>query len=327
MSLRCSFALVTVLVFYFCGSTFGQFNRDLPKFTTTPDGMVSESEKAGQLEVPMVWPIESGAIPLENAGSSEEEISAIWYVSWDDTNLNIAAVVKDNSPIYQLEAVDGNVPYNAQDVMQPVFNPFNDHDHFFEDGLPDDFDPGDSVAAIYDIVVQTADEFGPDIYRHGPKLNSDEYESITVTGSIDEDELGYTVEVTIPWATAMDDAKPDYQPSLGDEHGLSFIVLSFLEEGGADKATLFTDFGEGVNTIGDPTTWNYVTLVGPIAEPGDFNTNGQFDAGDLEILLAEILSGNNSLAFDLNGNGTVDSTDQATWVKDIVGTLDWRFKS
>ncbi|MCA9211863.1 MAG: PEP-CTERM sorting domain-containing protein [Planctomycetales bacterium] len=333
MSVQSFRAFVAVAVLFVCGSALGQINRDMPKFTITPDGVVSDSEKAGQLEVPMIWPVETGAIPLENAGSSEEEISAIWYVSWDDINLNIAAVVKDDSPLYQLDAGDGNVAYNAQDVMQPVFNPFNNHDHFFEDGLPDDLDPGDSVAAIYDIVVQTADEFGPDIYRHGPKLNSDEWESITVTGTINDDESGYTVEVTIPWATAMDDAAPNYKPEIGDEHGLSFIVLSFFEEGGADKATLFTDFGEGSNTIGDPTTWNTVTLVGPVAEPGDFNTNGQFDTGDLDLLLTEILSGNNSPAFDVDSNGIVNSTDQTTWVKEIANTwigdsnLDGEFNS
>ena len=333
MSAKIFTSVFCLVVAIFTASALGQFDRETPRYTSTVDGIVSAAEMAGQLEIPMIWPIDTGAIPLENAGSTEEDISATWYVSWDDVHLNIAAVVKDKTPIYQIDALDGNVPYNAQDVVQPVFNPFNNEDHFFVDFQPDDIDPGDDVAAIYDIVVETADEFGPDIYRHGPKLDSDEYESITVAGTINDDESGYTVEVSIPWATAMDDADPDYSPSIGDQHGLSFILLSFGAEGGADNATLFTDFGDGVNTIGDPLTWNSITLVGGVAEPGDFNANGEFDSGDLDLLLGGILAGDNPSEFDVDGNGTVDSSDQTAWVKDIANTwlgdsnLDGEFNS
>lgn len=292
-----------------------QFNRDVPKFSPMPDGVVSEDEMLGQLVVPMIWPVEHGAIPLDGSGFSEEEISATWFVSWDDMNLNIAAVVKDDTPLYQVPAGDGNVPYNAQDVMQPVFNPFNDPDHFFVDGQFEDEDPGDDVAAIYDIVVETADEFGPDIYRHGPKLDADEWESITVAGTINEDESGYTVEAVIPWATAMDDADPDYKPTIGDEHGLSFIVLGFAAVGGAENATLFTDFGEGANTIGDPTTWNSITLVAGTAVPGDYDADGELNAGDLDVHAQYIKDAN--LAGDVNGDGVTNVDDRNAWTEEL----------
>ncbi len=312
--------IISVCTILVCLTSFAtaQINRELPKFSPTPDGVVSEAEMSGQLVLPMIWPVENGAIPLEGSGTSEEEISATWYVSWDDLNLNVAAVVKDDTPIYQIAASGGNVPYNAQDVMQPVFNPFNNPDHLFVDGQFEDDDPGDAVAAIYDIVVETADEFGPDIYRHGPRLDADEWESIAVAGTINEDESGYTVETTIPWATAMDDADPDYKPSIGDEHGLSFIVLGFAAEGGASNATLFTDFGEGANTIADPTTWNSVTLVAGTAMPGDFNGDGQLTSEDLDVHSQYIKDSN--LVGDLNEDGVTDLVDRVVWTEQLQGS-------
>ena len=178
-------------------------------------------------------------------------------------------------------------------------------------------------------------EFGPDIYRHGPKLDWDEYESITVAGTINDDESGYTLEAIIPWATAMDDADPDYVPSIGDEHGLSFILLSFGQEGGAANATLYTDFGEGVNTIGDSTTWNSISLTGPlfVAAPGDFDGNGQLDVADIDLLHGSILAGTNDVAFDLNEDQLVNADDYGVWVTDLKNTwigdsnLDGKFDS
>jgi hypothetical protein len=336
MSTRIEFWAIVTLLIAVASSVTGQINRDMPKYSPTIDGVVSAAEMSGQLVVPMMWPMENGSLLLEGSGFDEQDISAIWYVSWDDTNLNIAGVVQDNTPDYRLSAQgEGNVAYNAQDVIQPVFNPLNLEDHFFVDGIPADDEVFDEVAAIYDMVVETADEFGPDIYRHGHALSEEEHASITIAGTMNADESGYTIEATIPWATAMDDVDPGYVPMLGDEHGLSFILLSFNgEEGGtADIATLFTDFGEGANTIGDPTTWNSVTLVGPVAEIGDFNSNGEFDAGDLDVLLSEILSGNNPVDFDLNGDAKVDAGDYSAWVKDVKKTwigdsnLDGEFNS
>ena len=316
-------------------AAFAQFEREMPQYSATTDGVVSEAEMQNQLVVPMVWPVDSGSLLLDHAGFSEEEISATWYVSWDATNLFISAVVKDDTPVFRLSSQGtGNVAYNAQDVMQPVFNPFNNPDHLFTDGIPDDEDPGDSLAAIYDIILDTSDEFGPDIYRHGPKLDSDEWESITVAGSLNEDESGYTVETAIPWAVAMDDAQPDYVPSVGDVHGLSFIVLGFSHDAApGEAATLFTDFGDGLNTIGDPTTWNSVKLIGPNALPGDFNADGQFDAEDLDALSAAVRDQNPGIEFDLNGDGAVTNDDRQFWIQDVKGTwvgdsnLDGEFNS
>ena len=298
-----------------------QINRDAPMFTPTIDGTISDAEMAGQLMIPMVWPVPGGALILDGSGSSAEELSAIWYVSWDENNLNLSGAVLDDTPDFRLSSGGtGNVAYNAQDLIQPVFNPFNDPDHFFVDGQPAEAFHGDDIAAIYDMVVNTADDFGPDIYRHGPALSDDEHASILIEGQ--ETDFGYILEAAIPWATAMDDADPNYVPSINDVHGLSFILVGFNGEAGAtpDIATLMTDFGNGANTIGDPTTWNSVTLVESVVEPilCDFDGDNSCDVVDIDLLGEEIIAGTNNVDFDLTGDGMVDLADQTQWRADAA---------
>ena len=132
-----------------------------------------------------MWIVKPGS------GSEPEDLSATWYVSWDEVNLNVSAVVLDNTPDFRLPSGGA---YNAQDLIQPTFNPFNDPDNFFAP------DPGGGPAAIYDMVVNTNDDFGPDIYRHGAIFTEEGYEGVTIKG--EETDTGYTLEASIPWATA-----------------------------------------------------------------------------------------------------------------------------
>ena len=307
-----------------------QIERDAPQFTPQIDGVISDVEANSQLVVPMVWPIETGALLLEGSGFSEEEISATWYVSWDANNLNLSAVVLDDSPIYRNPSPG---PYNGQDTIQPVFNPFNNEDHIFQDPFPAEEEAVDEVAAIYDLVIDTSDGFGPDIYRHGHLMDEDERDAISIAGTTTD--TGYIIETAIPWEVAMDDAGPDYVPSVDDIHGLGFIILSFNEEAGntAEIATLMTDFGEGSNTIGDPTSWNTVRLAGPTAAPGDFDANGALDASDIDALSAAVLAMSDDATFDLDGDGAISAGDRTAWIKDLKNTwvgdsnLDGEFNS
>lgn len=309
---------ITSAVFVFClaGQASGQINREIPMATPTIDGSISAFEMATQLAVPMEWPMEEGALLLSGSGDSPEELSATWYVSWDDQNLNLSAVVLDNTPDFRVDSNGGNSPYNAQDVIQPVFNPRDDHTSTFVDPIAVDAEPGLATAAIYDIVVNTADDFGPDVYRHGPTLEEEQHESIALAGQ--QTETGYILEMALPWAVAMDDYEPDYEPTLEDQHGLGFILLSFNQEQGAtgDIATLYTDFGNGANTIGDPTTWNVITLAGPLEPPcnpgsgGDLDGNGEVEFADFLTLSANF---GNEVADhtlgDVDCNGMVEFAD------------------
>jgi hypothetical protein len=299
----------------FSTSAQAQLDREAPKFTPVIDGVITAAEMAGQLEVSMEWPFDNGFIAFEGAGTSRADLSAKWYVSWDDKTLNFSAVVADNTPDFRIDSGGvGNVPYNAQDLIQPCFNPFNNPDHPFPP------DPGGGPAAIYDMVVDTADGFGPDIYRHGATLSEESHAAIKIEGK--KTATGYILEAAVPWSIAMDDVAPKYAPKIGDEHGLSFILVSFNGQDGAtpDIATLYTDFGGGANTIGDPTTWNKLMLAASRTKPGDFNSNGVLDAADINLLSAAARNGQNPLEYDLNADKKVNDDDRTVWVNDLKKT-------
>lgn len=278
------FAMLTaVVVALSCASVFAVINREVPNATPTIDGTITAAEMSSQLAVPMSWPFPNGFVAFNGAGDGVNDLSATWYLSWDNHHLNVSAVVLDNTPDFRLLAHGtGNAPYNGQDVIQPTFNPNNNPAHAFAP------DPGGGPAGIYDMVVDTADGFGPDIYRHGATLSAEEHSSIAIAGQ-KTGTAGYILEAAIPWATAMDDVDPDYMPQVDDVHGMSFILLSFDGAGGGvpHGATLYTEFGNGANTIGSPTTWNTITLVGepsPLsvwdnANGGDWNVAGNWQGG------------------------------------------------
>jgi len=236
--------LSAVLVVAFCCTGVNaQINRDAPMGAPTIDGVISAAEAASQLVVPMSWPMATGwEIPGNEPSAAE--LSATWYVSWDASNLYISADVKDNSQDWT--SADGG-PYNGQDTVQPTFAPHNDPGCAFS--------PGGGCAAIYDLAIDNGDGGGPGIYRHGP--SGWDASTVTVAGTKDGT-AGYVIESAIPWATAMDDAS--YVPATGDVHGLSFILVSQTP-----STILYTDFGNGANTIGTPSSWNSITLV---PEPG-----------------------------------------------------------
>lgn len=313
--------LSIMVVLFFSTSANGQINRMVPQATPTIDGALSANEMATQLAVPMTWPVLGGSLLLDGGGSAAEELSATWYVSWDDANLNLSAVVLDDTPDFRVNADGGNRAYNAQDVIQPVFNPGNSEFSSFVDGTPAEDDPVDAIAAIYDLVVNTADDFGPDVYRHGPGLTDEQYESISIAGQ--ETDTGYILEMALPWAVAMDDYMPfdpPYEPTLGDEHGLSFILLSFNQEEGPTEevATLYTDFGNGENTIGDPFSWNLITLAEALEalescnpeSGGDLDSNGSVEFADFLILSANFgTSVADHTQGDIDCNGGVEFAD------------------
>ncbi|MFC1757185.1 hypothetical protein ACFL2H_00240 [Planctomycetota bacterium] len=67
--------------------------------------------------------------------------------------------------------------------------------------------------------------------------------------------------------------------------------------------------------------------------PGDFNDNGSLDAGDIDLLTAESIGGNNPAEFDLTGDSLVNNDDRAFWLHDLFNTwfgdanLDSEFNS
>ncbi len=56
---------------------------------------------------------------------------------------------------------------------------------------------------------------------------------------------------------------------------------------------------------------------------GDYNKNGNLDAGDLDLQAAEITSGANNPAYDLTGDGKVDYDDRVYWVENPSVKNSW----
>ncbi len=54
--------------------------------------------------------------------------------------------------------------------------------------------------------------------------------------------------------------------------------------------------------------------------PGDFNNNGAYDTGDIDILTAQSASNANLKAYDLNNDNLVNTADVNVWAKDLADT-------
>ncbi len=56
------------------------------------------------------------------------------------------------------------------------------------------------------------------------------------------------------------------------------------------------------------------TILDSHADPGDFDSDGIFDADDIDALVAAIASGTYSSEFDLTSDGNVDLADRDAWL-------------
>jgi hypothetical protein len=240
----------------------------------TIDGVIGYSEWAN-LTVDMVCPDILNApnqgsviIGSEN-GPLPSDASAQVYITWDASNLYIAIDVTDNNQNWRAYSPG---PYNSQDAFQVCFNLNKVGTRYIGD------DPA-SDTAIWDIVADTADAAGAGIYSHGRAFSN--IEQIQIEAQTNAS--GYVIEAAIPWGQI----DGDYLPAIGDEHGVGFMVLDF--DNNALNA-LFTDFGEGENTIEQPSTWNTLRLISEDGcgllsfSSGDVNNDCIVDLSDLSTL-------------------------------------------
>jgi hypothetical protein len=119
-----------------------------------------------------------------------------------------------------------------------------------------------------------------------------------------------------------------------------------VEAGGDSGMQVLAALGDA--TLGEVSTadWVLLTTSDAINRPrniglalveetlgvtGDYNGNGQLDAGDLDLQAAAL--GSNDPAFDLTGDGNVTYDDRLAWVRDLKNTwigdanLDGEFNS
>ena len=59
---------------------------------------------------------------------------------------------------------------------------------------------------------------------------------------------------------------------------------------------------------------------GGVNDPGDYNGNGELDAGDLDLQAEVMTGGPGGPEYDLNGDDVVDYTDREIWINDLKNT-------
>ena len=87
--------------------------------------------------------------------------------------------------------------------------------------------------------------------------------------------------------------------------------------------TIFVGHADYFSSETDIPKWNF-SLVDNLRVfsgiDGDYNSSGTLDAGDIDLLSAEVRNGTNAAEFDLTGDGSVNQEDRAAWVNDIRRT-------
>ena len=79
--------------------------------------------------------------------------------------------------------------------------------------------------------------------------------------------------------------------------------------------------GDGIPGTPAADWYTGTFTIGSEAIPGDFDGNERVDAADVNHLCSEIMAGNNTIGFDLNGDGVVNHDDQDELIFGIIGTL------
>lgn len=120
---------------------------------------------------------------------------------------------------------------------------------------------------------------------------------------------------------------------------VSFYVNDLLIAQDRDatvEGTIFVGHADYFASVTDLPQWNFsiVDNLRVFSPPsGDFNGNGVLDAEDIDLLTAEVNSGTNDPAYDLDGDGVVAESDRDVWVNDLFVTyygdsdLDGEFNS
>ena len=70
-------------------TAWAQFEREVPQYTPTADGVINAQEMAGQLAIPMAWPMETCALPLSGSGTSEENLIQRYSIANEQTKVEL----------------------------------------------------------------------------------------------------------------------------------------------------------------------------------------------------------------------------------------------
>ena len=220
---------------------------------------------------------------LVNIGAAPVDMTG--YV-WDDNN--------------RLSNPNGITQFPDQFVIQP-----NEAVLIVEeDGFATDINTVGGFRDAWDLptslrILSRDDMLGPDTFSGISSTNGDEvnlYDAgLNLVASVVTPAVGYS-GLSLEWDSTGN--------SLGE---------SVLGENGAYRALL--DGSE----LPPPYPFLDIASPGIFVSPtggvdGDFDDDGTYGCLDVNALVAEIASGNNTPAFDLNGDGQVDTDDLDDWL-------------
>ena len=106
--------------------------------------------------------------------------------------------------------------------------------------------------------------------------------------------------------------KVDFSVNGPFDAGSSFAVSTIA----ANPADLVTGISYVAN---QPLTFDLKQISG-VGEPCDVNSNGICDAGDIDFLSKQVVSGDANLDFDLNADGKLNDDDRMFWINDLMNT-------
>ena len=124
---------------------------------------------------------------------------------------------------------------------------------------------------------------------------------------------------------------------LGNANLINAPIGSLTPEMVLNAGATFNFTADGVNDVsilfdGRMATDKEVPLnglniqFGTVSKPGDYNKNGQLDAGDLDLQAGAMVAGGPKDPFDLNKDNAVDFADRKMWLHDLkktwVGDVD-----
>ena len=159
----------------------------------------------------------------------------------------------------------------------------------------------------------------------------DEWTHIAMTG-LDDEDGGFAEARVYVNGFEIDDSPQEF-PEMDDGSTWN----TYLGAGENGNVHLLTGALDDVRIYEGALTAEEILMLvegGDIGGlPGDFNSNQDLDADDIELLSAEVRAGTNSAGFELSGDQLVDGADRSVWIKDLKNTyfgdsnLDGEFNS
>jgi len=313
------------------------FAISAPKLAKTPvaDGKLSANEYANTCYFTFAENVNPGHSwpPLDNLNDGDPDLTSYMHFAHTDKSLFVAFEVFD-------DFLDLDFPANSfqNDGVEIFINPDGD--------VGDDWGPGkfqiySDAAGDGDIALNNRGVTGggPAVNSTGDPVAGEWYSA----GLVRADRKGYVVEYEIPLGS-LDTEGGQGAEVVPAKTGDIMLINTAIDDndegdnlGGQTGHHISWHFdGAGSPWGGGENIWAVPLVLTPAVNPGvagDFNSDGQLTAVDIDMLSAEVLSGANKAAYDLNNDSKVDDADRQVWIVGLKKTysgdanLDLQFDS